>query len=98
MRRFGLRFRWLAEAKKLVADLRQAASLEPEKARAFVERLSDGRKVTATRVQTPSGPRLRLEGRASLQRMRVLEGGLVGDHQPPPKYASPAGFEPALAT
>jgi site-specific DNA recombinase len=84
-----------AEAAKLLANLRKAAALEPAKARAFLTQLFDGGTFTATPVETLSGPRLRLEGRASLQRMRIVEGGLVSNHQPPPKYASPAGFEPA---
>lgn len=61
------------EAKKLIADLRTAAAMEPSKARALVERIFDG-KLTATPVETEDGPRFPMEGVASLAQMLAIEG------------------------
>ena len=84
------------EAKKLIADLRTAAALEPAKARALVARIFDGT-LTATPVETDDGPRFQMEGTASLARMLAVEGG-VGQQKPQDKFVSPGGFEPPLAT
>ena len=83
------------EARKLIADLRTAAAMEP-KARALLERIFDG-KLTASRVETEDGSRFLMEGTASLAHMLALEGE-VGMQKPSLKSASPAGVEPALAT
>jgi hypothetical protein len=78
-----------AESRKLLADLRQAAQLEPAKARELLVRVFDG-KLTARPVDTESGPRFQLEGTASWKRMTTLDA-LGGEQKPPQKYASPAG-------
>ncbi len=69
------------EAKKLIADLRTAAAMEPSKARALVERIFDG-KLTATPVETEDGPRFLIEGTASLAQMLALEGKGVSKNPP----------------
>src|SRR5580698_7594099 len=79
------------EAKKLIADLRTAAAMEPSKARALVARIFDG-KLTATPVETEDGPRFLIEGVASMARMLAIEGE-GGQQKPPDKYVSPAGVE-----
>lgn len=69
------------EAKKLIADLRQAAELEPSKARELLVRIFDG-KLTATPQDTTDGPRFLIEGIASLAHMRIVEGD-PGQQKPP---------------
>ena len=61
-----------AESRKLLADLRRAAQLEPAKARKLLVRVFDG-KLTARPVDTESGPRFQLEGTASWKRMTTLD-------------------------
>jgi site-specific DNA recombinase len=78
------------EAKKLIADLRTAAAMEPSKARALVERIFDG-KLTATPVETEDGPRFLMEGVASMAQMLAIEGE-GGQQKPPDKYVSPGSF------
>lgn len=80
------------EAKKLIADLRAAAAMEPVRARALLARILD-RKVTATPIEIEDGPRFRMEGLASLARMLTVEGE-GGEQKPPSKSASTAGVEP----
>jgi site-specific DNA recombinase len=84
-----------AEAKRLIADLGAAAAMEPSRARAFLSTLFDGT-LTARPVETEDGPRVQIEGTASVARMLAAETS-GGRTNPPRKFASPTGFEPVLA-
>jgi hypothetical protein len=79
-----------AESRKLLADLRRAAQLEPDKARELLVRLFDG-KLTARPVETAVGTRFELAGTASLKRMTTFDALLGGEQKPPQISASPAG-------
>ncbi len=84
-----------AEA-KLLGDLRAAATLEPAKARALLQKVFDG-KLTSMLIQTDNGPRLRREGRASLKRMVALDT-VGGEEQKPRQQLRPPAGEGTLLT
>ncbi|MBX3230688.1 MAG: recombinase family protein [Labilithrix sp.] len=66
-----------AEAKARLAGLREMLERNPREARTLLSTIFDG-KLTATPVKMPDGPRLQVEGRASVGRMLALEAeGLV---------------------
>jgi hypothetical protein len=66
------------EAKARIASLREVLAKE---ARALLSAIFDG-KLTATPVATPDGPRLHVEGRASVGRMLALEPSGACDPNP----------------
>lgn len=68
-----------ADAKKLVANLRKTVNLAPDRARAFLEAVFDG-KLTATPVETEAGPRFQVEGRASLVPMLTADFAQVSEN------------------
>ena len=88
-----------AECRSRVERLQEAMDRNPKEARAILDAIFGG-KLTATPLVDRYGPRFVVEGVASVGRMLAYEcePSEGGSKNPPEKFASPAGVEPALAT
>jgi septal ring factor EnvC (AmiA/AmiB activator) len=76
-----------AEAKKRIADMRNALARNPEEARKVLEVVLDG-PLRVSPVDLPEGRRFQIDGAAAVGRLLAVDGKN-------PDSASPAGFEPA---
>jgi len=81
-----------AEAKRLIADLGTAATMEPSRARAFLSTLFGG-PLTATPVETEDGARVQIDGTASVARMLAVETSGVGPTSPKIRVPTRTNFE-----